>query len=382
MSKRTRKERVYIVDGLRTIVGAPYKSLKRFEAVELAVMKELVHRNKIRRKDVCEVILGNAVSAGIGQNFSRQAVLYAGLPEEVVAFSVNNVCGAGLQSIVLGAQLITSYEADCVIAGGGESATHCPSIVQSSNLEKKIDTLLWDGLSCRMTGKNMGELAEGLAEKYKISRAQQDAFSLESHKKAIEAQKRGAFSKETVYLDSHKKDDCPRRTIGAKDLEKLLPVFKKGGTITAANSSTPCDGAACVLLASESFLRKRKTKPKACIVGYSSIALKPDCAFEANIKAIQTCLKKCRLNIGNIDLFEIGEAFAAPILLAKSKCKVPESKLNIYGGDLALGHPLGAAGARIVVTLVHALEREKKKRGLACISYGGGGALAILLETI
>ncbi len=384
-------------DGLRTPIGYPYRGLKEFSATQLAcfAIKGICQRNKINKRWVDEVILGNVVAAGTGQNLARQAAIAAGLPATVTAFTVNNVCGAGLQAVILAAQSVALGKADLILAGGTESASQSPYFAKRSeaeNYKKKIrelnlmDCLQYDGLFCQLTGQKMGELAQKLAHEFDISREDQDDYAFDSHRKACLAQKQGKFRKEILPLRNHEKtialDEHPRKTLERAWLDKFPPVFWTGGTVTAGNSSPSCDGAAVVAVGSADFQKKHKRKPLARIVGYSSIAVMPENVFESTHTAIEACLKECRLQLRDIDFFEISEAFAAQVVLAERKTKIPRVKINAFGGDLALGHPLGTAGARILVTLLNVLRDRKKKRGLACVSFGGGGAIAMIIERV
>ncbi len=390
---------VFIIDGLRTPIGNPYMGFKDLGAVELAscVIKEVVRRNKVDPKRVGEVILGNVVSAGMGQNFARQAAILGKLPPQILSYSVNSVCGAGLYSVILGAQsILVNGGTGLVIAGGAESATHCPYFVkrrEAENIEEgkapelnPVDCLQHDGLSCRITGRRMGDLVEEIARKFKISREEQDDFAFESHRRACLAQRNNDFKNEVVAVKApHKrvvKDEHPRQNLDRAWLERLPPVFWTSGTVTAGNSSLSCDGAAAVLLASPEAARQCRLKPLARIAGYVSVAIDPQRSFEAMPEAVEVCLHKCGFQLKDIDLFELSEAFAAQIILTQKKLHIPPERVNIFGGDIALGHPLGAAGSRVLVTLVHALRGQKKKRGLACVSYGGGGAIAMIVETV
>ena len=395
MPKSSQDNAVFIFDGLRTPIGYPYRGLKEFTAAQLAtfVIKGICQRNRIDKRWIDEVILGNVVGAGTGQNLARQAALAAGLPATVTAFTVNNVCGAGLQAVILAAQSVALGKADLILAGGTESASQSPYFVkrvEAENYEKKIkdldplDCLQHDGLFCQLTGQKMGELAQRIAHEFAISREEQDDYAFESHCKASVAQKQGKFKKEILSLRNHEKtiqhDEHPRKTLERAWLDKLPPVFWTGGTVTAGNSSPSCDGAAVVVVGSADFGRKHKRKPLARIVGYSSVAVSPENVFASTDTAIEACLKECGLKLRDIDLFEISEAFAAQVVLLEKKMKLSREKINIFGGDLALGHPLGTAGARILVTLLSALRERKKKRGLACVSFGGGGAIATVIE--
>lgn len=395
MPSKNLSNSVWIVAGLRTIIGNPYKSLKKYTAVELAsqVINVLLHKSHIKNDAVDEVIIGNTVSAGIGQNLARQAALIAGLPPQTTAYTVNSVCGSSLQSVILGAQAIVAQSSRLVVAGGAESATHSPYIVKREDIiEKKedaelLDSLFHDGLYCRLSGKSMGELIEALAKKHHITRQEQDTFSLRSHRLACQAQEKHKFDHEIVPMGALSKgtpprDDRPRRNIKLESLQSLYPAFSEIGSVTAGNSSAPCDAAAVLLLASKEFVRQNKLKPRGKMIGYASAAVNPEDVFESATVAIQECLKVCQLKLDEIDLFEIGEAFASQVLIVQKQLHIPDEKLNIYGGDIAFGHPLGAAGARILVTLVNALHNEGKSKGLACISFGGGGAIAIIIEAV
>jgi len=385
-------ENIFILDGARTIVGSPHKSLKKYSAAHLtaSVIKALVKRNRIKKNLISEVIIGNTVSAGLGQNFARQAALSAGLKHDVLAYTVGNVCGAGLQAVIIAGQAIGLDDSKIIIAGGAESATKAPYLIKRKNFNserpnKSVDSVMHDGLYCQMTKRNMGELVEGLAKKYRISRLSQDQYSLESHRKARLAQSMGIFKNEIILLVNEKgkkvaQDDRPRENITMETFKFLPGSFQKKGSVTSGNSSTPSDGAAAVILVSGHIVEKLKLRPKVRIVGYSTIGVDPAKTFESTSLVINNCLRKYNLTIKDIDLFEISEAFAAQMVLLKKKLKISDEQLNVYGGDVAFGHPLGAAGSRMLVTLVHALDQQKKKRGVVCVSYGGGGSIAIMVE--
>lgn len=388
------KQSIFIVDGLRTPIGSAYKSLKKFNAAELAafVIRAMRNRNHLKANDIGEVILGNVVSAGVGQNVARQAAILAGIPADVPALTINNVCGSGLQAIVLAKKSILAGDADLVVCGGSESATHNPFFVerdseQSFDPRDFKDSLIHDGLMCQITKKHMGELAEILARQYKIQKKEQDQFALNSHLKATKAQQLDHFKEEIVAITISPKsiiktDDRPRKKITIENFQTLKPAFARTGTITAGNASAPSDGAALCLLAGREAITRFKLVPKAKFIESVTIGYDPNHAFEASMEAVRQVLDRSGLTIDDIDLFEVAESFAAQAILVQNKLKIPNKKLNIYGGDLAFGHPLAAAGARMVVTLINALSIEGFKRGLAVIAYGGGGATAIIVESI
>ncbi|MGE0267786.1 MAG: thiolase family protein [Candidatus Omnitrophota bacterium] len=394
MNESRLKEEIVIVDGLRTPIGSPYKSLKKFKAAELAafVIQAVIKRNNINAGDIDEVILGNVVSAGLGQNMARQAAIWAGIPAKARAITINNVCGAGLESLILGARSILVGDANLVLCGGSESATHNPffaerDLEQNFNPHDFKDSLIQDGLTCGIIKKHMGELVEILAKNNKISRKEQDLFALSSHLKATKAQQENCFEGEVVPIKISPKnvlktDDRPRKKISIDNFQTLKTAFVRTGTVTAGNASSPSDGAAICLLANKVTAGRLKLRPKARLIKYLSIGYDPKHAFEAAIHAVNQILEKADLRLKDIDLFEVAESFAAQSLLVQKKLNIPSERLNVYGGDLAFGHPLGAAGARILVTLIHALRSKGLKRGLAVIAYGGGGATAVIVEVV
>lgn len=387
---------IFILDAVRTAVGSPFKSLKDFSAARLGavVVEDLLKRTKIPKDCIGEVILGNVVSAGTGQNLSRQTAILAGLPVGVNAFTVNHVCGSGLRSLIIGAHTIVCKEAQAAIAGGTESVSWSPALYfhhegdRIGGKEKReVESLVYDGLWCHLTEQHMGHLAEAIAQEYEISRQAQDEYALHSHFKACRAQEERKFLKEIVPVAVSKikffeKDERPRWNFNNEKLAMLPAAFKREGTVTAGNSSAPGDGAAGVVMASGDFIKRHQLRPRARILGWASIALEPRWVFTAGIKAIQECLKKSGLLINDIDLFDISEAFAAQAIVTQRETGIPEEKMNIWGGDIALGHPLGAAGMRNLVTLIHALKDRKKNTGITCVCLGGGGAIALAVEMI
>ncbi len=386
------KKNIYIVDALRTPMARAFGVLQEFDLSQLTVhvLSEIIKRYSLSKSGVSQVIMGNTVSAGAGQNFLRRAVISAGLPVATPTCVVNNVCGSGLQSVVIGMQSILAGDAEVVIAGGSESASHSPELVFKRAHDEKVkrglhESMVHDGLWCSVTDKHMGLLCEEMAQKYGISRQEQDDYAFQSYQKAIQAQTQGCFEQEILplLLPSGKRivlDETVRKNVDRGMFNQFPPAFKKGGTVTAGNASVPCDGAGAVLLASEEALQAHRWKPLARIVGYSVIAGDPQDVFTLGVGAVRECLKRCQLKIGQLDLFELSEAFAAQVVLTQRELGVDWAKMNVCGGDVALGHPLGAAGTRILVTLTHALKRLDQKTGIACVCFGGGGAIALAVE--
>ncbi|HOD12074.1 MAG TPA: thiolase family protein [Candidatus Omnitrophota bacterium] len=380
---------VFIVDGLRTPIGSSHKSLKDFSAADLAasVLKEFIHRYPSVCQHVDGVFLGNTVSAGTGQNVARQAIIFSGLSPRVPGTVVNSVCGSGLESIILGCRTMLCNEAQIICAGGTESATHSPKILVADNQEP-IESLICDGLWCAMSGKHMGHIAENLALQYQISAEAQNQFAYESHVKAVNAQREGKFKEEIVVVPKKDgslvdKDDRPRHNISLDRMEKLPAAFQSDGTVTAGNASAPGDAAALTLLISGQGLKKYpELKPKARILSYATVGIEPHQCFEAGVLAVRDCLSVAGVSLSDVDLFEIGESFAAQAVWTKEQLGLSKEKVNIYGGDIALGHPLGSTSARLLVTLMHALGREKKRYGLAVMCFGSGGATSMLIERL
>ncbi|HOW35371.1 MAG TPA: thiolase family protein [Candidatus Omnitrophota bacterium] len=403
MIKNTLLDELFIVDAGRTAIGGKHKSLKEVSAAQLAgcVMEGLLRRTNLlndkhaaSKGPVDRVILGNTVSAGTGQNLARQAVFLSGLPMTVPAFTVNSVCASGLQAVISGIQSIVTEESGVILAGGTESASQCPSFSRKGTKDEKegdaqdlIDSLIYDGLECQMSGKHMGELAEYIAEEFKITRQMQDQYALGSHVKACRAQEENKFEGEiiTVKTSDNKffsKDEKPRKNASLEKLMNLPPAFKEGGTVTAGNASMPADGAAVFLLASADAVREYHLTPRARILGYASVAVDPQLTFTAAVPATTECLRHSGLTLKEIDLFEICESFSAQAILTQRKLDIPEEKMNIFGGDVALGHPLGASGARALTTLFYALKSQNKKRGLVSVCFGSGGAVSVAIERI
>lgn len=383
---------VYILSGARTPNGSFMGSLSGVSAPKLGAVaiEAALKKAEINANKVDEVFMGNVVSAGVGQAPARQAAIFAGLPESVPCTTINKVCGSGLKTIITGAQTILAGDNKLVVAGGMENMSMAPHLLLNSRNGFKFgdanmkDAMAFDGLTDAYAGVPMGVCAEEAAKKYS-NREEQDAFSIESFKRAQAAIKDGIFNSEiaAVTIKGPKGDTVVSvdEGPGKANFEKmpsLKPAFDKNGTITAANASTINDGAAAVVLGGEEYKSQAKFK----IVSYASHAQNPTWFTTAPVEAVNKALAKANLKVDQIDLFEVNEAFAVVALAAMKELKLDHSKVNIYGGGVSLGHPIGCSGTRIVVTLMTAMENKKAKYGMAAICIGGGEALALVLERI
>lgn len=391
-------ESVVIVNAVRTAVGKLSGSLSSFTAPELGakVIEALIKMSEIKASQVDEVIMGNVISAGIGQNPARQASILGGLPESVAALTINKVCASGLKAVALGAQAIMLGEAKVVIAGGMESMSSAPFLLKEMRGGKKfgnskvIDSLVFDGLWDCYNDLHMGSLCELTVDKYKISRKEQDEFAFQSHKKALSATNSGMFADEIVPIRVRKKneefvidkDEGIRGDTNLEKLSSLKPVFKKEGTITAGNAPGLNDGAAGLLLMSAKEADRLKLQPMVEISGYATGHLNPKWYTIAPVKAIKTLLKNKGLTGDDFDLIELNEAFAAQAISVIKELSLDMGKININGGAIAIGHPIGASGARILVTLIHALKHEEKNMGLAALCLGGGGGMSMAVKLL
>lgn len=387
------KQEVFILDAKRSPIGKYMGLLSSIKITDIAsqVITGLLDSHKELINNIDEIIFGNVLSAGLGQNPARIASFQGGLSNKIPAFTINQVCGSGLQSIIAGVQKIQLNEAECVLAGGMEGMSQSPHIIQNYRFGVRFgdqvikDTMIQDGLYCSLVNKHMGVTAENLAKKFKISRHSQDKYALDSHKKAIKAQDKGIFRSEIVSIrvpsfGTVEKDEQPRRDTSFKKLSKLNPIFQKNGTVTAGNSSSLNDAAAVVLVVSKRILKKFKLKPLAVVNNYASVGLDPDFMGMGSYYAAMSCLKKANLSVDDVDLWEINEAFASQMLAVLQKLKVNSKKVNVNGGSIAFGHPIGASGARIMVTLLHELKRRNLRFGLASLCIGGGQGVAVLVE--
>ena len=382
-------ENVVIASAVRTPVGCFNGGLSSISATRFGsiVIAEAIKRAGIKPADVDEVIMGNVLSAGLGQSPARQASIGAGLPYTTNCLTVNKVCGSGLKAVLLASQSIALGDAEIVIAGGMESMSRAPYLLEKARFGYRmgdgniIDSMIKDGLWDVYNNIHMGSCAEIVADKYNIDRDEQDRYALQSYQRAIEAQKKGYFTEEIIPVDNIAIDEEPNRHDLSK-LKPLSPVFKEGGGTTAGNSSKISDGAAAVVVMSGDKARELGIKPMAKIIAHASQGVKPEMFSISPVGAIKKILKKTGLTLNDIDLFEINEAFAASILAVIRELDLDEDRLNIHGGAIAIGHPIGASGARILTTLLYAMKRKKAKRGIAAICIGGGEAVAMLVERV
>ncbi|MDT8900593.1 acetyl-CoA C-acetyltransferase [Anaeroselena agilis] len=390
---------VVIVSAVRTAIGTFNGGLATLSAPELGaiVVKEALEKAGVKGENIDEVILGNVLQAGLGQNPARQASIKAGIPAEVPSYTVNKVCGSGLKTVNLAAQAIMCDDADIVVAGGMESMTQAPYLLTSKarwgyrmGNDKVVDVMVNDGLWCAFNNYHMGITAENVSERYSITREMQDELASQSQDKAVKAIQSGAFKKEIVPVTIKTKkgdvvfdtDEYPKAGTTIQTLANLKPAFKKDGTITAGNASGINDGAAALVVMSADKAKALGLKPLARIVGYGSGGVDPAIMGMGPVSATRKALAKAGLTIGDIDLIEANEAFAAQFLAVGNELGFVKEKVNVHGGAIALGHPIGASGARILVTLLHAMELHGAKRGLATLCIGGGQGVATIVEKL
>jgi acetyl-CoA C-acetyltransferase len=393
MSKKTND--VVITAALRTPIGTYKGSLKGLDAHKLGsiAIKEAIYKSQLKNNDVDEVIMGHVLTSGSGQNPARQASINAGIPVSKPAHIINQVCGSGLRSVVSGYQSISLNENKIVVAGGQESmsrAKHAIFYREDNKLseDKLVDTMIHDGLRDSFNNYHMGVTAENVADKYEISRNEQDAFALNSQEKTQKAINENKFYEELIKLQvtSNKKkfvfekDEHPRSDLSLEDLKKLKTVFKENGTVTAGNSSGINDGAAATILMSREEAERRSIEPLVKIVSWATCGVEPSLMGLGPIPAVNMALQKANWKIEDVDLFEINEAFAAQSIAVIKDLKIQKEKINVNGGAIALGHPIGASGTRILVTLIHEMIRQNKAKGCATLCIGGGMGIAICVE--
>ncbi len=388
---------VVILSGCRTAIGTFGGSLKDVSATELAtvVIREAVLRSGLRADQVDEVILGCILQAGVGMNPARQASIRAGIPDSVPAHTINKVCGSGLKAVMLAAQAVKCGDAEVVVAGGTESMSRAPFLLPGARWGERLghgkilDHMIHEGLTDALHDIHMGVTAENVAAKYGLTREEQDAFAVESQRRALAAIAEGRFEKEIVpVLLPQKKggpkpfatDEHPRAGTTLATLGKLKPAFAKDGTVTAGNASGLNDGAAAMVVTSGTRAQKAGVAPLGRIVAYAAAGVDPKVMGLGPVPAVRRALEKASLTTGEIDLWELNEAFAAQALAVVRELKLDPLQVNPLGGAVALGHPIGASGARVLVTLLHALAAQGKKRGVAALCIGGGQGVAMVVE--
>lgn len=384
---------VVIAGANRTPIGKYGRAFRNVEAVKLGslVVAEAVKRSGLEVSDVEEVIMGNVISAGLGQNPARQAALYAGLPDRVAAVTVNKVCASGMKSVAIAADAIRAGSEEVVIAGGMESMSRAPYLVKEArwgigyNTVPFLDAMVHDGLWDVYNQFHMGVTGEIVSERYKVTREDQDAFALESHRRAAQATLDGKFKEEILPVELPGQarvevDEGVRQDTSMDKLTKLPSVFREHGLVTAGNASQLSDGAAAMVVLSREAADRHGVKPLAKIVDYVTAGVKPELVMEAPIPAVRKILKKSGFTIDDFDLIEHNEAYASASVAVMKELGIDHAKFNVHGGAVALGHPLGCSGARILTTLAYAMRERNAKRGLATLCLGGGNAMAMILE--
>jgi acetyl-CoA C-acetyltransferase len=387
---------VLILSAARTPIGKYLGSLAELTAPQLgaAAIAEVLKRARLPAERIDEVIMGHVLQAGVGQNPARQAALKAGLPDTIAAYTVNKVCGSGLKAVMLAAQAIKAGDADLILAGGMESMSRAPYLLFGARTgwkygdQKAVDAMIHDGLWCAFEDWHMGQAAEHIATKCAISRDDQDRFAAQSHLRAAAAWEQGRFEAEIVPVTigsgakakSIARDEGVRPETTRESLARLKPAFCEQGTVTAGNASMLSDGAAAVVVGSPRAAERLGVKPLARVIAYATSGIAPRDIFLAPVGAVRQVLERAGLGLKDIDLFELNEAFAAQMLACGNELKLDESRVNVNGGAIALGHPIGASGARVLVTLLYALEQRGLRRGLAALCLGGGNAVAMIIE--
>ena len=389
MSNKSKE--VVIVSAVRTPIGTYKGSLKNLKSHHLGsiVIKEVLKRSEFNKEEIDEVIMGQVLTAGAGQNPARQAAVNAGIPISKPAHIINQVCGSGLRAVISGYQSIKLGEATNIISGGQENMSIAPHSIfirdeKEISEDKLLDTMINDGLIDAFNNYHMGVTAENIAKKFNISRQEQDEFALYSQKKTEQANAKNKFDDELIQINQNgnilDRDEHPRAGLKEADLNKLKTVFKENGTVTAGNSSGINDGAAALLLTTLEEAKKKSIMPLAKIVSWASVGIDPALMGLGPIEAVREAIKKAKWNLNEIDLFEINEAFAAQSIAVIRELGIDQNKVNVNGGAIALGHPIGASGARILVTLIHEMKRQNKNKGCAALCIGGGMGIALCIE--
>jgi len=386
---------VVITTALRTPIGTYKGSLKGISADKLGALaiKEVIYKSILKTEDIEEVIMGHVLTSGAGQNPARQASIHAGIPVTTPAHIINQVCGSGLRSVVSGYQSIRLRESKIIVAGGQENMSRAPHAIfyredKKLSENKLVDTMVKDGLTDSFNNYHMGVTAENIADKYQISRDEQDMFALNSQEKTQKAISEDKFKNELIKLKINtedknfifEKDEHPRSNLKLEDLKKLKTIFKENGTVTAGNSSGINDGAAATILMSREEAKFREIEPLAKVASWASCGVEPSLMGLGPIPAVNMALKKAGWKIEDVDLFEINEAFAAQSIAVIRDLKIPKEIVNVNGGAIALGHPIGASGTRILVTLIHEMIKQDKSKGCATLCIGGGMGIAMCIE--
>jgi len=393
------RNEAYIVSGCRTAIGTLHGGLGSMSATQLGALavKEAIRRAGINPADIDEVILGQVVQGGVGQAPARQAAINGGVPPEVGCLTINKVCGSGLKAVMLAAQSIRAGDQNVVVAGGMESMSQTPYVIRGAKTgfkfghQKLDDIMISDGLWCSFKNWHMGNAAELTSKKAGIGRAEQDQYAFNSHTKAVAAQDAGKFKNEIfdVLVPQRKGDpipfnvdECPRKDISVESLAKLRPAFDKEGTVTAGNAPGLNDGGAATVVVSGQYLKDKGLKPMARVIDYAVAGTPPELLFFSPIYAVQKLMKKMNVNVNHWDLIEANEAFSVQALADGKELGWDWNRVNVHGGSVALGHPIGASGTRILVTLMYALRDRGLKKGLATLCLGGGNAVALAIEMV
>jgi acetyl-CoA C-acetyltransferase len=388
-----------IVSAVRTPIGRFLGTLAGIPATKLGslAVREALARVDLAGEHVDEVIMGNVVGAGLGQNPARQAAMGAGLPDSIPALTINKVCGSGLKAVVLASQAIRCGDAEVVVAGGMESMSNAPYLMLNARggfrmgHQQVLDSMIHDGLWDAYNDYHMGNTGEVVAERYDVTRAQQDQWALESHKKAVAAIDAGKFKQEIVAVEVPQRkgdpllfdtDESPRRDTSIEALGKLRPAFKKDGTVTAGNAPGVNDGASALVVASSEAAKRHGLKPRAEVVAYASSGVAPELVMMAPEQAVRMVWEKTGWSADDVDLYEFNEAFSVQQVALGRVLGIAPEKHNVHGGAVALGHPIGASGARILTTLLHALEDRGAKKGIAALCLGGGNAVAMAIQRV
>ena len=388
-----KSKEVVIVSAIRTPIGIYRGSIKNIKSHQLGsiVIKEVLKRSKFSKDEIDEVIMGQVLTAGVGQNPARQAAINAGIPVSKPAYTINQVCGSGLRAVISGYQSIKLGESINIISGGQENMSIAPHSIfyrdeKKISEDKLFDTMINDGLIDAFNDYHMGVTAENVAKKFDISRQDQDEFALNSQKKVEAATLKNKFDEELIKINQDgnilNKDEHPRQDLELADLNKLKTVFKENGTVTPGNSSGINDGAAALLLTTLEEAEKKSIKPLVRIVSWATIGIDPALMGLGPIEAVREATKKANWNLDEIDLFEINEAFAAQSIAVIRELGIDQNKVNVNGGAIALGHPIGASGARILVTLIYEMKRQNKNKGCATLCIGGGMGIALCVERV